>query len=92
MNKRSFLRRLNALENKFGETQEMKECGEEIVKLLREYEKAMEPLRQNPNSAALELELVQECIRDMIEEGILKNPEPMSLAETGAEGKQGRGA
>jgi hypothetical protein len=92
MNSRNFLRRLNALENQFAETQEMNERGEEIVELLREYEKAVEPLRQNPKSVALELELVQECVRDMVKEGILKNAEPMGLAETGAEGEQGREA
>jgi hypothetical protein len=80
MNSRSFLRRLNALESQFGETQEISDKAAEIQELLRKHEELLKSLRRDPEySPELERQLVKEVVQDLIEEGLLHNAAPLNV-------------
>jgi len=80
MNSQSFLRRLNALESQFGETQEISDKAVEIQELLRKHEELLESLRRDPEySPELERQLVKEVVQDLIEEGLLQNAAPLNV-------------
>jgi hypothetical protein len=84
MNKRSFLRRLNALESRFGETQEISDKATEIQELLRKHEELLKSLRRDPSySPELERQLVKEVVQDLIEEGLLHNVAPLNFEPNG---------
>jgi hypothetical protein len=80
MNSRSFLRRLNALESRFGETQEISDRAAEIQELLRKHEELLKSLRRDPDySPELERKVVEEVVQDLIEEGLLQNAASLNV-------------
>jgi hypothetical protein len=77
---RSFLKCFNALESRFGETQEISDKAVEIQELLQKHEELLKSLRRDPEySPELERQLVKEVVQGLVEEGLLQNVAPLNI-------------
>ncbi len=69
------MKRLKTLEDKFDEEENSDGNVEEILDILRKYEKATEEVRKSVNFAE-DLEILRSTVSSMIEQGLWKNSSP----------------